>query len=1047
LLIALKIARRTLFWVLLGLGLALVVLLGRLSTGPVALDWLQPRIERALAPDDGKVAVRAERVELRLNQERRSLELVGVDVRYIADPTSDPASRPFLTFPEVEITLSVEAFLKHGMIAASYIKAKAPSLVVKRNDDGSVGLYSDLGEDGTDDMDFGDFLRRFVHAAENDVRLYSLKRLQIGGGRVAYYDPLRAKSLTAEAADLVLTRHDESVEGWVRADVLQPSAGRAVLQISGRTDLASERTAFSADIADLMPSDLPALWPLDDHHLPAELSGLHLPVSASIEGAYDLESGVSPLDVNLQSEAGVVDLPEFFAEAFEIENMTFGGRLAGDFTALEIERLALESRGAKLTGAGDIGWQEGQQRARLDVDIANLRAEDLRTFWPPELGADARAWVVENIPKGRVREGRVRLDLEPADFGPEPLPDEAVDGTFDFEGLEARYIGDMPPLEAAVGKVSFDADRMHFDVESGRNAGLELRSGTVTITGMGKPGKLSTQLQVLADIRGSIDDALLLLDHPPLEVAKELSIQPSTTSGQFTTRLDVRLPLHDDVTEDEAVVLAEADLSDAALDGLPKLGDDVQVRNGQLKLSVEDEKVTLAGTADVNGIPLSIDILEPRDEVSDQHRRIGIAGLINTDTVGLPARLSDSVAGEVDVKATVTETDSHFWIDLEADLAALALMPPGINWEKSKGDAGRLHASVAMPLDGPIEIKQFDLETDDLEAAGAFSLPSSGESFGSVELTKFKLGETDTAIRITPDDDRGFEIAIEAAVLDLDALFGRDGEIDRAFERFRAIVRADRLLARGLELENVEADARHASEGWRTASVIGTLTSGSKLALELSPEGDARRLEFRSEDAGALIKALDLGQRVEGGRVLLTMKLPADGDAVKEGRLEVGDFLLLDAPLLARMLTLASLTGIGNLLGGEGIQIDQLTMPFTQTGRTLTIAEGLMRGSQLGVTTKGDIDLENETLDLAGTIIPVYSLNRLIGQVPVIGRILTGTDGHGAFAATYGINGPSADPSVYVNPLSIVTPGLLRDLVGGILSGTLEPPEERETDD
>ena len=743
-LIALKIARRTLFWVLIGLGLALVVLLGRLSTGPVALDWLQPRVERALAPDDGSVAVRAERVELRLNQERRSLELVGVDVRYIADAADDPASRPFLTFPEVEITLSVEAFLKHGMIAASHITANAPSLVVKRNDDGSVGLYSDLGEDGTDDMDFGDFLRRFVRAAEDEVRLYSLKRLQIGGGRVAYYDHGRATALTAEAADLVLTRHGENIEGWVRADVLQPSAGRAVLQISGRTELNSERIAFSADIADLMPSDLPALWPLDDHHLPAELSGLRLPVSASIEGSYDLENGASPLEINLRSEAGLIDLPHIFAEAFEIENVTFGGKLAGDFDALEIEHLLLESRGAKLTGAGDIGWQKDEQRARLDVEIADLNAEDLRAFWPPDLGTDARTWIVENIPKGRVREGRVHLDLEAADFGPEPLRDEAIDGSFIFEGLEARYVEEMPPLEAAVGRASFDADRMHFDVESGNNAGLEIIGGAVTITGMGKPGKLSTQLRALADIRGSIDDALLLLDHPPLEVAKELSIEPSSVSGQFTTKLDVRLPLHDDVTEDEALVLAEADLSDAALDGLPKLGDDVQVRSGQLKLLVEDERVTLTGTAAVNGIPLSLDILEPRDETSDQHRRIGIAGLIDTSSLGLPAGISDSVEGEVDVKATVTETDSHFWIDLEAGLDALALMPPGLNWKKSKGDAGRLHASIAMPLDGPIEIKQFDLETDDLEVGGAFMLQPSGETFGPLELTKFKLGETDT---------------------------------------------------------------------------------------------------------------------------------------------------------------------------------------------------------------------------------------------------------------------------------------------------------------
>jgi hypothetical protein len=115
--------------------------------------------------------------------------------------------------------------------------------------------------------------------------------------------------------------------------------------------------------------------------------------------------------------------------------------------------------------------------------------------------------------------------------------------------------------------------------------------------------------------------------------------------------------------------------------------------------------------------------------------------------------------------------------------------------------------------------------------------------------------------------------------------------------------------------------------------------------------------------------------------------------------------------------------------------------------RKLSLSDGLLRGSQLGLTTKGTIDLDQKTIDLAGTIIPVYSLNRLLGQVPIIGRILTGDDGRGAFAATYQIEGPNERPTVYVNPLSMLTPGLIRDFFGGLVSGTLTPPEIRDPED
>jgi uncharacterized protein YhdP len=146
------------------------------------------------------------------------------------------------------------------------------------------------------------------------------------------------------------------------------------------------------------------------------------------------------------------------------------------------------------------------------------------------------------------------------------------------------------------------------------------------------------------------------------------------------------------------------------------------------------------------------------------------------------------------------------------------------------------------------------------------------------------------------------------------------------------------------------------------------------------------------------------------------------------------------------LLTVASLTGIGNLLEGEGILVDQLILPFAINDQKLTITDGLLRGSQLGLTVKGAIDLEEDTLDLAGTIIPVYTLNRLIGQVPIIGQILTGSEGRGAFAATYQIKGPRSRPKVYVNPLSILTPGLVRDLFNGVSGLKVDDPNGRETE-
>ena len=88
------------------------------------------------------------------------------------------------------------------------------------------------------------------------------------------------------------------------------------------------------------------------------------------------------------------------------------------------------------------------------------------------------------------------------------------------------------------------------------------------------------------------------------------------------------------------------------------------------------------------------------------------------------------------------------------------------------------------------------------------------------------------------------------------------------------------------------------------------------------------------------------------------------------------------------------------------------------------------------MTFEGWINLD-DTLDLGGTIVPVYGVNRTIGQIPIIGRLLRGK-GVGAFAFTYGMRGPVGNPTIWVN-LSALAPGFLRELFSGLREGTLHP--------
>jgi uncharacterized protein YhdP len=318
-----------------------------------------------------------------------------------------------------------------------------------------------------------------------------------------------------------------------------------------------------------------------------------------------------------------------------------------------------------------------------------------------------------------------------------------------------------------------------------------------------------------------------------------------------------------------------------------------------------------------------------------------------------------------------------------------------------------------------------------------------------LRLDQLRFGDTRAALALHRGEAGGYEIRIDAQTLDVTPWLDREGP-DRdgaaggvgAQAPWHLELRAERLVLHGQLLHDVAADLVRGAEGWRSADLSGLLPDGGEFALSLAPDGDKQRLRLTSTDAGSLLKTLDQTSRIKGGEVELEAAISRQQPSLRaEGKLVARKFHVLDAPLLARLLTVASLTGIVNLLGGDGIAFEQLEAPFVVRDQVLQLDKGRVYGSQLGLTFQGRIDFAADVLDVDGTIVPLYGVNWTIGQIPIIGQLLRGSEGEGAFAMTYGIRGPAADPKISVNPLSALAPGFLRELFTGLREGTLEPPE------
>ena len=145
-----------------------------------------------------------------------------------------------------------------------------------------------------------------------------------------------------------------------------------------------------------------------------------------------------------------------------------------------------------------------------------------------------------------------------------------------------------------------------------------------------------------------------------------------------------------------------------------------------------------------------------------------------------------------------------------------------------------------------------------------------------------------------------------------------------------------------------------------------------------------------------------------------------DGESVST--IKIYDFKLKELPALTKILTLASLQGIADILSGEGIRFNEFEMNFRNKGNLMTIDEIYAIGPAISILMNGYVE-KNTLISLRGTLVPATTLNKVIGSLPLIGDILVGKKtGEGVFGVSFKIKGPPKNLETTVNPIKTLTP-------------------------
>ena len=644
-----------------------------------------------------------------------------------------------------------------------------------------------------------------------------------------------------------------------------------------------------------------------------------------------------------------------------------------------------------------------------DLQSDAIDRDEVLRLWPVRLAKGPREWLSRNLEAGTLSDATLAVRI-----APETRPE--VGASFAFTDARVRFLPEAPPVAAARGFASLGDGRFDLTLAAGE---VEMPEGTLDLAGstLSLPtlGARPVPLELALAARGQIPAALALLDVPPLRLVEKAGLTPALATGDAAVAAEIALPLKRGLTGADVTFAATGRLTDVQSD---RLMPGRRLASDALALTVDRGGLGVEGAASLDGVVARGRFRQafgPDAAPATVTARVPLSPkTLSTFGIDLP---TDLLRGDWRADVTVTlPRGAPPRLTARSDLAGVAMAIPAIGWSKTARATGRLSVKVRLGADPQVEA--LSLDAPGLRAEGDVRL-SSG-ALRDLRLSRVEIGDWfDGAVTL---DGRGAGqapgVRVQGGTLDLVRADLGGGGGDGSTKGGPLALRLDRLrIAEGFELTDVRGSFD--TGGGLRGRFDGAFNGSAIVTGEVSPQAGRTRVRILSEDAGAVLRAGRFLRGASGGRLELTLD-PAAGDGAFDGRLAIRELRVRDAPGIASLLDAVSVVGLVRQLDGQGIAFDTVDARFRLDRDRLTVTRSSAVGPGLGISLDGVYRLGAREVDFQGVLSPFYALNGL-------GAFLT-RPGEGLFGANFTLRGPAAAPQVSVNPLSLLTPGMFREI-------------------
>ena len=670
--------------------------------------------------------------------------------------------------------------------------------------------------------------------------------------------------------------------------------------------------------------------------------------------------------------------------------------------------------------------------AAIRVDIKNLPVDRIAAYWPLDALVNARTWVTQNLSKGVASSSFAEIRFPPSYWQKGELVDNDIRAEVNFAQMDIRYAPDMPIITDSSGKVAFTRDTMHLVMAGGKINDTIITSGTAHIPNL---GRVEAELfDMEATTEGPARDLIGFYSIQQEKLGHKLNMDVSHIDGTVTTRATLHFPLLNDLKFSQINYTVDADLKNLKY---PNAAPNINLANANLKMAYKDNLTTIKGTGDINGIPAKIEYITDARENRQQDAAVSISTTVSAEEIpklGFPKLPGITGPLTMDYHMQQLPKNTNIVIALNTTDASIHL--PALGFSKPAKEA----LDVILELDGTPDqapsLKRFSAKGKGLTTKGTSVFDDKG-ALKEILFDTLKFGDNSGQLKIGRANG-AYQLQIAADKIDMRPLIRYfneqkdDGEDGPAFNLKGTAKQI--LMANNESFTDVAGDLTCNAKECTAARLNARTSEKGSIALSLTPGPAENLFTANAENAGALMRALDVLKDIRGGT--LTTRATQDAttpDAPFIGSLIIKDFRIVQAPVLAKLLNIASFSGIVDTLNGKGIAFEKLGGRYTYGNKTYQLDDFKLYGSAIGILLNGYADMRASKMKLSGTLIPAYTINNVLGQVPIVGNIL----GKGVLATSFTVNGDLSNPQTEVYPLSTLAPGIISDFMRGL--GILPP--------